>query len=134
MASIDSIEGIGAKHGNTLRGCGVKTCEKLLEKGATKKGRKALAEESGISEKLILEWVNRSDLMRVPGVSTQYSDLLEAAGVDTVKELRRRKPENLADKMLEVNQAKNLVRRPPSSKVVAKWVEAAGQMDAVVQY
>ena len=134
MATITEIEGIGAKFADQLRGCGVRTCGSLLDKGATKKGRKLLAEETGISEKLILEWVNRADLMRVNGVSRQYSDLLEAAGVDTVKELRRRNAENLAEKMLEVNEARNLVRRPPSAKVVAKWITAAADMDVVVTH
>ena len=95
MASIDAIEGIGHKYATKLRKARVRTTEALLKAGATKKGRKDLAEATGLSDHQILEWVNRADLMRVKGVSRQYSDLLEAAGVDTVKELRNRKPANL---------------------------------------
>lgn len=136
MASVTTIEGVGPKQADKLRGAGVRTCEKLLAAGATKKGRKELAASTGVGEKVILEWVNRADLMRIKGVSAQYSDLLEAAGVDTVKELRRRNAENLAAKMLEVNTAKKkkLVQRPPSAKVVTGWVEQAKELDPVVQY
>ena len=80
---------------------------------------------TSISEKLILKWANRADLMRVPGIGEEYSDLLEAAGVDTVKELRRRIPENLHDAMLKVNEQDKLVRRPPHLSEVQAWVEAA---------
>lgn len=136
MASISAIEGIGPKHAKTLQGCGVRTCEALLEKGATKKGRKAIAEESKIGEPKILEWVNRADLMRVKGVSSQYSDLLEAAGVDTVKELKRRRADNLTVAMEEVNTKKKnkLVQRTPSEKVVQKWIDHAKELPAVVKY
>lgn len=136
MASVTVIEGIGAKQAEKLRGAGVRTVEKLLAEGATKKGRKALSEATKVSEKVVLEWVNRADLMRVSGVSKQYSDLLEAAGVDTVKELRRRNVANLVAKMDEVNSAKRnkLVKRVPSEKVVAKWVESAKELEAVVTH
>lgn len=136
MPSVTVIEGVGARQADKLREAGVRTCEKLLEQGATRKGRKALAEATGVSDKRILEWVNRADLMRVNGVSKQYSDLLEAAGVDTVKELRRRNAANLATRMEEVNAAKRnkLVQRTPSEKVVAKWVESAKELDPVVTH
>ena len=111
---IETIEGIGPAYAKKLRAAGIKTTEALLKKGADKKGRAAIAEMSGIDETLILEWVNLSDLMRVKGIGEEYSDLLEEAGVDTVKELRNRKPANLHAKMVEVNAAKKLVRRPPA--------------------
>lgn len=136
MTTIAAIEGIGPSVQQKLRTVGVRTCEGLLEQGATKKGRRALAESSGINEKRLLEWVNRADLMRIKGVSTQYSDLLEAAGVDTVKELRRRKAENLAVAMLAANEAgaRRLVRRPPSTKVVSGWVEQAKHLPPAVTH
>jgi hypothetical protein len=96
-----------------------------LEAGSTPKGRKDLAENTGISEKLILEWVNLADLLRIKGVGEEYSDLLEEAGVDTVAELARRNADNLHAKMSEVNEAKNLVRRPPTLNDVQKWIEQA---------
>ncbi|MFQ5558774.1 MAG: DUF4332 domain-containing protein [Acidimicrobiales bacterium] len=136
MASLQRIEGIGKKFAADMAKCGVRTTGGLLEAGCDKKGRRALAEASGCTEKQILEWVNRADLMRVRGVGEEYSDLLEHAGVDTVKELRNRKPENLHAKMLEVNSAKRrrLVRRPPSLSEVERWVVHAKQLEPVVTH
>ncbi len=136
MASISAIEGIGKAKAAKLQKSGVRTCEALLEQGATKKGRKALAAATGFADTSILEWVNRADLMRVKGVSSQYSDLLEAAGVDTVKELRRRNVKNLVVAMEEANSKgkKRLVQRTPSEKVVQKWVDHAKELPAVVKY
>ena len=136
MTKLETIEGIGAQKADKLRKAGIKTCEQLLADGATKKGRKGIATATGYADTTILEWVNRADLMRVPGVSRQYSDLLEAAGVDTVKELRRRNVKNLVVAMEEANtKGRNkLVQRTPSEKVVQKWVDAAKGMDAVVKY
>ena len=134
MASIEAIEGIGAVYAIKLREAGVRTVEKLLEVGATKKGRVELAAATGISEKLILTWANHADLFRIKGVSSQYSELLEAAGVDTVVELGNRKAENLHAKMLEVNEKKKLVRRPPSLNMVESWVKQAGKLPRVMTY
>ena len=136
MASVTTIEGIGPRNAGKLGKCGIKTCEKLLEEGATRKGRNAIAKEAGLDAKQVLEWVNRADLMRVPGVSKQYSDLLEAAGVDTVKELRRRNAANLTEAMEATNSRRRnkLVKRTPSEKVVKKWIDAAKEMDAVVKH
>ncbi len=131
---IVNIEGIGPAFAEKLQGVGVKTVEALLVKGTTAKGRETLAEMTGISEKLILEWVNLADLMRIKGVGEEYSDLLEEAGVDTVKELKHRNPENLYKAMIEVNQAKKLVRRVPTLKEVEKWVAEAGKLPPVVTY
>jgi predicted flap endonuclease-1-like 5' DNA nuclease len=131
---ILSIEGIGPVYAEKLIAAGIKTVEALLEKGASPKGRETLAEATGISEKLILEWVNLADLMRIKGVGEEYSDLLEEAGVDTVKELKRRNPENLFKALTEINQEKKLVRRVPTLKEVQKWIAEAGELPAVVTY
>lgn len=103
MAKIKDIEGVGSISAKKLIGVGIKTTNDLLEGGFTPKGRKELAEKTGISSKLILEWVNLSDLFRISGIGEEYADLLEEAGVDTVVELSKRKPENLYVKILEVN-------------------------------
>jgi predicted flap endonuclease-1-like 5' DNA nuclease len=134
MASIDAIEGIGHKYATKLRKARVRTTEALLKAGATKKGRKELAEATGLSDHQILEWVNRADLMRVKGVGEEYSDLLEAAGVDTVKELRRRNAANLLNAMVEVNTKKRLVRRLPTLSMVERWIAHAKELDPVVTY
>ena len=118
----------------TLIYVGITTTNGLLKAGATKKGRAELAEKSGISETLILEWVNLADLMRIKGIGEEYSDLLEEAGVDTVKELRNRRPENLHKAMLETNAQKKLVRRPPSLSEVESWVAQAKELPPVVSY
>ena len=118
MANLLKIEGIGAKYAKTLAKSGITTTQGLLKKGTTPKGRKEIAESTSISSKLILEWVNLADLFRIKGVGEEYSDLLEEAGVDTVPELARRKPENLYKKMLEVNKAKKLVRQVPGESQV----------------
>ena len=134
MTKLLDVEGIGETYALKLKGAGIGSLEALLEKGATPKGRKELAETSGISEKLILEWVNHADLWRIKGVSEEYSDLLEEAGVDTVVELAKRVPDNLYKKMKEVNTAKKLVRRLPGPKQVAGWVEEAKKLPRVVKY
>ena len=136
MAKIETVEGIRVKHGKALRKAGVATTGALLRTGGAKKGRKTLAEASGCSEAQILEWVNRVDLMRVRGVGEEYSDLLEQSGVDTVKELRRRKPANLHAAMLETNGARRrpLVRRPPSLAEVERWVAHANELDPMVSH
>jgi predicted flap endonuclease-1-like 5' DNA nuclease len=136
MASITAIEGIGPRYRKRLEDADIRTCEKLLEAGATRKGRKRLADTCGLSDKRVLEWVNRADLMRINGVSTQYSDLLEAAGVDTVKELRRRKPANLHQAMLEANERRKTprVRQVAALSQVERWVGQAKELPAVVKY
>ena len=131
---IEEIEGIGEKLGAKLRAVGINTTDKLLEGTKTKKQRKDLAESADISEKLILKFANMADLFRIHGIGEEYSELLEAAGVDTVPELAMRKPENLTAKMEEVNEAKKLVRRTPSLKEVEKWVEEAKTLPRVLEY
>jgi len=134
MPSIDVIEGVGVKFATKLRKARIRTTEALLKRGATRSGRREVARTTGLSEKLVLEWVNRADLIRVKGVGREYSDLLEHAGVDTVKELRNRKPANLHARMIEVNQKKRLVRRLPTEPMVAGWVEGAKKLDSIVKY
>ncbi len=113
---------------------GITKTEILLEKGATPQGRKAIEEQTGISHGLILEWVNHVDLYRIKGVASEYSDLLEEAGVDTVVELGHRVAENLYQKMLAVNVEKKLVRRPPTQAQVADWIQQAKKLPRVVNY
>jgi len=134
MATITDIQGIGASYANKLRKAGVRTTEALLEMGGTKKGRQELAKASGLSAKLILEWVNHADLFRVKGIGGQYADLLEEAGVDTVPELSKRKPEALYDAMAKANEKKNLVNQMPSLKSVKAWVKKAKSLKRAVQY
>ena len=134
MAGIEEIEGIGAAQGTKLASAGVKTVEALLKAGGSAAGRKDLATKSGIDGGKILEWVNRADLMRIKGVGSEFSDLLEAAGVDTVKERAARKPENLFARMEEVNTAKKLVRRTPSASEVEKWVAEAKTLPQAVTH
>lgn len=134
MASLIKVEGIGEKYTKKLVAAGVASTDALLKQGGTRKGRKEIAEKSGISEKLILEWVNHVDLFRIKGVFEEYADLLEEAGVDTVVELSKRKPENLYNKMVEVNAAKNLVRQLPGQSQVADWVAQAKKLPRAVSY
>ncbi len=131
---IDEIEGIGPAYKEKLNSAGINTTDDLLEAGADKKGRAALAEKTGVGEGQILKWTNMADLMRISGVGEEYSELLEAAGVDTVKELRNRNAENLAAKMAEVNEEKKLTRAVPSASQVEKWVEQAKTLDPKITY
>lgn len=137
MASykIDDIEGIGPAYAAKLREAGVKTTSALLKHGATKKGRSDLSSTTGIDASMLLRWVNMADLYRLSGVGSEYAELLEKAGVDTVKELRRRNAENLHKKMTEVNSnGRRLVRQLPSASKVQGWIEQAQQLDAVVTH
>jgi predicted flap endonuclease-1-like 5' DNA nuclease len=134
MAGIKGIEGIGETYGDKLGALGIRTKAALLETGATRKGRAELAGKSGLSEKLILGWVNRADLFRVKGIGTQYADLLENAGVDTVVELANRKAENLVEKMKAVNAEKKLVRLLPALSKVQDWIAQAKKLPRKVTY
>ncbi|MBI1384035.1 MAG: DUF4332 domain-containing protein [Rhizobiales bacterium] len=131
---IETVEGIAKVYGEKLRQAGVKRTDQLLERGASKKGRKELADVVGIDEKLILKWTNFCDLMRIRGVGEEYSELLEAAGVDTVKELKMRKPDNLHKAMVEANAKRKMVRQLPSLKQVEKWVAQAKELPAIMTY
>ncbi|WP_019556436.1 DUF4332 domain-containing protein [Thiomicrorhabdus arctica] len=134
MTKLSEIEGIGGRYATKLKEAGVTSLENLLETGSSKKGRKEIANKSGVNEKLVLSWVNRADLTRIKGVSTQYADLLESAGVDTIPELAQRNAENLQTKMTEVNDAKNLVRKLPSVSQVEDWVAQAKELPRVVTH
>ena len=134
MAKIGAIEGIGPAKAEKLAEAKITTVAALLEAGKTKKGRKALAASTGLTEKEILSWVNRADLFRIRGIGEEYSELLEAAGVDTVVELGKRVPANLHAKMKEVNTKRKLVRQLPTEKMVASWVEQAKSLDRAVEY
>ncbi|MGI9378493.1 MAG: DUF4332 domain-containing protein [Methyloligellaceae bacterium] len=133
---IDTIEGIGVKYKKILKSNGIASTGKLLDAGAKKKGRQDLAKQTGIEEKLILKWTNMADLLRVKGVGEEYSELLEVAGVDTVKELRKRKPENLHQAMTEANakRKKKLVRQLPGLAQVEKWVKHAKELKPTMTY
>ncbi|MCA1243958.1 DUF4332 domain-containing protein [Stappia stellulata] len=132
--SIDEIEGIGPVYAKKLQAVGIRTTEAYLERAKDPKGRKALVEETGIEASRILKWANMADLMRISGVGEEYSELLEAAGVDTVKELKHRNAANLAAKMKEVNEDKKLVRQVPGETSVEKWVEQAKALPAMMTY
>lgn len=134
MTSIIKIQGIGPVYAESLAAAGIKTVEKLLEVGSSKNGRIGISESTGIAEKLILEWVNLSDLFRIKGVGEKYSDLLEEAGVDTVVELSKRVPENLYAKLAEVNKTKNLSKRNPTLPEVKSWIEQAKKLPRMIQY
>jgi len=134
MAKLAEIEGIGEAYSTKLEEAGITSLENLLETCCEKKGRKELAEKSGVSEKLILGWVNRADLARVKGISTQYADLLKVAGVDTVPELAQRKANNLQAKMAEINEEKNLVRKIPTTSQVEDWVAQAKELPRVITH
>ena len=134
MTRLAAIEGIGDVYAEKLRAAGIAAVEALLERGATPRDRQALAEQTGVSLALLLEWINRADLFRVRGIGEEYSDLLESAGVDTVRELAQRNPENLYLKLAETNQAKHLVRRLPGASHVGVWVAQAKRLPRAIEY
>jgi predicted flap endonuclease-1-like 5' DNA nuclease len=131
---IEDVEGIGPAIGEKLRACGIADTDALLAETKTPKQRKAVAEKSGLSEKRVLKFANMVDLYRIDGVGSEYAELLEAAGVDTVPELAQRNPVELAKKMAEVTKAKKLTRRTPSGSEVAKWVEQAKALPRMLTY
>lgn len=131
---IEEIEGIGSSYGRKLSAAGIKTTGALLKACATPAGRRMTAEKTGISETRLLEWANLADLMRISGIGKQFSELLEAAGVDTVKELKNRNAANLAEQMRAVNARKKLARTSPSHKSIEKWVAQAKKLPAVLRY
>lgn len=131
---IEEIEGIGPVVGAKLKAAGIVDTDKLLERCGAKKGRSDVAKETGVDESRLLKWVNAADLMRISGVGEEYSELLEAAGVDTVKELQHRNAETLAAKMAEVNAAKKLTRTVPAASQVTKWIEQAKSLKPMVSH
>lgn len=131
---IEQIEGIGETYAKKLEDAGIKTTDNLLERCAKPAGRKQLAEDTGISPKLILKWTNHADLMRIKGVAGQFAELLEAAGVDTVKEFRHRVASNLQPKLVEINDAKNLCNRVPSETELQRMIDQAKELEPIVTY
>ncbi len=134
MAKIIDVEGIGPQYAEKLSSAGIGTTDDLLEHCKSAKGRRDVAESTGISEKLVLRWTNQADLFRIKGIGEEYADLLEAAGVDTVPELSQRNAANLCAKMSEVNEEKKLTRQPPSEKQVSDWIEQAKSLPRVIDY
>ncbi len=133
---VADIEGIGPANSKKLAKAGIKTVNGLLQKGATPKGRKEIAAATGIDESVILKWVNMADLYRIKGIGKQYAELLEKAGVDTVKELKQRKADNLMAKLAEVNSAgkKRIVRVLPGLKRVQAWIDEAKKSTYTITY
>ncbi len=131
---VIDIEGVGEVYAKQLQSAGIEKVEELLEKCATRAGRKALADSTGISSKLILKWTNHADLFRIKGVGPQFAELLEASGVDTVKELRNRVASNLQSKLEAVNSEKNLCNRVPAETEVQRMIDEAKELAPVVEY
>ena len=131
---IDEIEGVGPAYAAKLEPAGIRTTDDLLKLCCDTGGRKAVAEKTGLSTTLLLKWANMADLMRISGIGSEYSELLEAAGVDTVKELRNRRADNLAAKMAEVNSHRKLARVVPSEKMVSGWIEQAGTLESLISH
>lgn len=131
---IDQIEGIGEVYAEKLIAAGINTTDDLLEKCAKASGRVKIAEATGISRKLILKWTNHADLMRINGIAGQFSELLEAVGVDTVKEFRHRVPANLQPKLVAINEEKNLCNRVPSLSEVERMIAQAKELEPLISY
>ncbi len=134
MAKLSVIEGIGEVYAQKLKEAGIATTEALLKKGSTRKGRKEIAEKTGISESMILNWVNHVDLFRIKGIGPEYAQLLEVAGVNTVLELAQRNPDNLFKTLQEVNAQKKLVRRLPTLNQIKDWIEQAKKLPRIIEY
>lgn len=134
MASIAAIESMDHRDATKLRKAGIRTTDALLKIAATRTGRRRLARDTDLSEAEILAWVNRADLMRIKGIGSEYADLLEAAGVDTIRELRRRNPDRLLVVMTELNLRRRLIRRLPTNGMVTGWIEAAKGIEPLVTH
>ena len=131
---IEEIEGIGKVFAAKLTDAGIATTAALLKACADPKGRRTLAEKTAIDAERLLKWANMADLMRIRGVGKQYAELLEASGVDTVKELKHRNAANLVVKMAELNDTKKLTRAVPAEKMVAGWIEQAKALSPAITY
>jgi predicted flap endonuclease-1-like 5' DNA nuclease len=129
---VETIEGIGPAYGSKLRNSGVRVIDDLLRAGATGRGRRILANRVGVAQRTLLKWVYRADFFRIKGIGTQYSALLESAGVNTVADLSRRNPKNLYVKLREINKSKNLVRRVPPYRTVQVWIRNAKNLTRIV--
>ena len=131
---IDEVEGIGPAYAGKLIKAGIKTTDDLLKLCCDAKGRKAISELTSISTKMLLEWANMADLMRISGVGKQFAELLEAAGVDTVKELRNRNSKNLTAMMADVNAAKKLCKSNPAESMIDEWVKQAKKLNPLITH
>jgi predicted flap endonuclease-1-like 5' DNA nuclease len=131
---LTDIEGIDRDTAAALKSAGIRSTGSLLEAARTLRGRKALAEKTGLNEKLLLCWVNMADCMRIRGISKEYADLLHAAGVDTVRELKYRNPANLVSAMADANKKRKMVRLLPSAKVVVRWIDHARRLPLKITY
>lgn len=132
---IEDVEGIGDVAGGKLRAVGIATTDDLLMAGASAAGRTKVATMTGLSEGQLLKWVNHVDLMRIPGVGSEYSDLLEAAGVDSPKELVQRNAANLAQTFQELDAARpNWIRQVPSQATVEKWIAEARSLEGAISH
>ena len=131
---IIDIEGVGKVYAEKLQAAGINKVSELLDKCAAPKGRKELAEATEISEKLILRWTNHADLFRINGVGPQFAELLEAAGVDTVKEFRHRVAENLQPKLAEINEERHICGRVPAVVEVQKMIDQAKELEPRMTY
>lgn len=132
--TLGELKGINDALINLLKAQGLVDSDTLLEATRTAKGRRELAETIGIDGAIILELANRADLARIKGIGRVYSDLMEEAGVDTVKELARRSPENLHAKLVEINSIRQLTQRPPSAEQVAGFVQQAKALPPMLEY
>jgi len=131
---IQDIEGIGPSYAERLAAAKIMTTTDLIKYCGDAKGRAAASATTGVSESLLLKWANMADLMRVSGIGSEFSELLEAAGVDTVKELRNRNADNLTASMKQVNEARHLTRATPSPKTVQKWISHAARLTPVITH
>lgn len=134
MTKLTSITGLGGDFYDKLERMGIPTVEALLQLGATRKGRKEIADLAGVGEEVVLAWVHRADLFRIKGIGTRYAGLLEQVGVDSVSELAQYKPEHLLLKMQEINASHHLVRSLPYLKQVSKWIGRAKELPRVVHH
>jgi len=131
---ITDIGGIDGEIATILKSAGIRSTARLLELARTVRGRKMLAEKTGLDVKQILCWANVADRMRIHGISREYAELLQVAGVDTVKELKYRNPARLAQAMADANRRRKCVRLLPSEKVVARWIENARKLPIKISY
>ena len=131
---IDEVEGIGPTYAAKLKEIGIEDTDDFLKLCCDAKGRDEAAEKTGISEKLILTWANMADLMRVNGIGKQYAEILHAAGVDTIKELRTRNAGNLAEAMKNINDEKNLANANASESSVQDWIDKAKEMEPLITH
>lgn len=134
MPALTRIEGIGEVYADHLAAAGIGSTTSLLKKGATRTGRKEIAKQSGVKAAQVLQWVNKADLFRVKGIGEEYSDLLEAGGVDSVPELANRNAQNLWEHLVETNESFSLVRRVPSLAEVKSWIQSAKKLPRVVEH